>query len=241
MHGTRSCGKITHVGTDYDRMASTYEKHAADSTYNAHYDRPAVLELVGDIAGHRVLDAGCGPGLYAEELLTLGAEVVAVDGSAAMVELARKRLGKRAEVLHHDLSMHLPFTASSFDLVVCALVIHHLDDREACLREFFRVLRPGGCVVLSTQHPTADWLRKGGSYFETKQEEDTWHRDDGTYAVQFWREPLTSLCAAIVNAGFVIERLVEPLPAPTMREQSPDDWDRLQREPGFLALRLLKL
>jgi ubiquinone/menaquinone biosynthesis C-methylase UbiE len=228
------------VGTDYDQMASIYEKHAADSAYNAHYDRPAVLELVGEVAGQQVLDAGCGPGFYAEELLTRGAEVVAVDGSAAMVELARERLGACAEVLRHDLSEQLPFASSNFDLIVCALVIHHLDDREACLREFFRVLRPGGHVVLSTQHPTADWLRKGGSYFETKKEQDTWHRDDGAYDVQFWREPLTSLCASIANTGFLIERLVEPLPAPTMRERSREDWERLQREPGFLALRLLR-
>ena len=113
-------------------------------------------------------------------------------------------------MLHADLSEPLPFPASEFDLIVCALVLHHLDDREGCLREFFRVLRPGGNVVLSTQHPTTDWLRKGGSYFETKQEEDVRARDEGVYTVRFWREPL-ALCSAIANAGFLIERLVEPL------------------------------
>jgi SAM-dependent methyltransferase len=228
------------VAIEYDGMASVYAEHAADSAYNAHYDRPAVLGLVEDVAGKRVLDAGCGPGLYAEELLARGAEVVAVDGSLAMVELARQRLGSRAEVLHADLGQRLPFGASEFELVVCALVIHHLDDREACLREFFRVLRRGGKVVLSTQHPTTDWLRKGDSYFDVKQEEDVWHRSDGTYTVRFWREPLTSLCAAVSSAGFLVDRLVEPLPAPTMAERWPEDWERLQREPGFLVLRLLK-
>ncbi len=228
------------VTTDYDEMASAYEHHAADSPYNAHYDRPAVLELVGEVAGLRVLDAGCGPGLYAEELLARGADLVAVDGSAAMVELARERLGARAQVLHADLSELLPFASSEFDLIVCALVIHHLDDREACLREFFRVLRPGGHVVISTQHPTTDWLRKGGSYFETKEEDDIWHRKNGDYTFRFWREPLTSFCAVIANAGFLIERLVEPLPALTMRERWPEHWEKLQCEPGFLALRLLK-
>lgn len=226
--------------TIYDEMASTYAEHAADSAYNAHYDRPAVLELLGEVSGLRVLDAGCGPGLYAEELLARGADLVAVDGSTAMVELARQRLGTRAHVLQADLSKPLPFGSSEFDLIVCALVIHHLDDREAALRQFFRVLRPGGHVVLSTQHPTTDWLRKGGSYFETKEEEDIWHRETGDYTVRFWREPLTAFCAAIADAGFLIERLVEPLPAPTMRERSPEHWEKLQQEPGFLVLRLLK-
>jgi SAM-dependent methyltransferase len=228
------------VKTDYDQMANSYEEHAADSPYNAHYDRPAVLELVGEVAGKRVLDAGCGPGLYSEELIARGAELVAVDGSAAMVELARKRLADRAQVLHADLSEPLPFGESEFDLIVCALVIHHLDDREAGLREFFRVLRPGGHAVISTQHPTTDWLRKGGSYFEVKEEEDIWHRGDDAYPVRFWREPLTTFCAAVSDAGFLIERLVEPLPAPAMRERWPEHWEKLQREPGFLVVRLVK-
>jgi 2-polyprenyl-3-methyl-5-hydroxy-6-metoxy-1,4-benzoquinol methylase len=228
------------VKTDYDGMARSFEDHAADGPYNAHYDRPAVLELVGDVAGKRVLDAGCGPGLHSQELVERDADVVALDGSPAMVELARKRLGSSARVVHAHLTEPLPFAAAEFDLIVCALVLHHLDDREACLREFFRMVRPAGGVVLSTQHPTTDWLRKGGSYFETKEEEDTWHRGDDAYTVHFRREPLTAFCAAIARAGFLIERLVEPLPAESMRERWPDEWEKLQREPGFLVLRLVK-
>jgi SAM-dependent methyltransferase len=228
------------VTTNYDEMAATYAEHAADSAYNAHYDRPAVLELVGGVDGARVLDAGCGPGLYAEELVRRGADVVGVDASEAMVELARARLGDRAQILRADLSEPLPFPDASFDLVVCALVIHHLNDREAFLHELFRVLEAGGHAVVSTQHPTTDWLRKGGSYFDVKQEQDIWHRGDQEFTVNFWREPLTALCDAIARAGFLIDRLVEPLPAPSMRERSPEDWEKLQREPGFLVVRLLK-
>ena len=60
------------------------------------------------------------------------------------------------------------------------------------------------------------------------------------YSVRFWREPLTSLCAAIAKAGFLIERVVEPLLAPSVRERCPEDWEKLQREPGFLVLRLVR-
>jgi SAM-dependent methyltransferase len=228
------------VADPYDEMAPTYNVHAADSPYNAHYDRPAVLDLLGALEGRRVLDAGCGPGLYAEELLNRGAQVVAVDGSWPMVELARERIGARARVLQANLAEPLPFADAEFDVVLCALVIHHLPDRAATLREFFRVLRPGGHVVLSTQHPTADWMRKGGSYFDVREEADDWDRDGAIFTVRFWREPLTSLCGAVVEAGFLIERLVEPLPADSMRERWPETYDRLRREPGFLALRLVK-
>ena len=61
----------------FDGFAEEYERHAADGAYNAWYDRPAVLELIGDVTGQRVLDAGCRPGFSAAQLLASGAEVVA--------------------------------------------------------------------------------------------------------------------------------------------------------------------
>jgi SAM-dependent methyltransferase len=199
-----------------------------------------MLDLIGEVGGLSVLDAGCGPGLYAEVLIARRCSLVAVDVSEPMLALARKRLGPGANVLRADLNDLLPFTKESFDLVICPLVIHCMDNRTATLLEFFRVLKGRGRVVLSTQHPLTDWLRKGGSYFDTRQEEDIWERDDKAYTVRFWREPLTKLCASIAEAGFLIERLVEPLPAATMRERWPDDWEELQRRPFFLLLSLLK-
>ncbi len=58
----------------YERRPGDFERHAAVSAYNALYDRPAMLSLIGDVDGRLILDAGCGPGLYAEELLARGAE-----------------------------------------------------------------------------------------------------------------------------------------------------------------------
>lgn len=221
-------------------MAASYADHAADSPYNAHYDRPAMLELCGDIAGKRVLDAGCGPGLYAEALAARGAEVVAFDASEPMVALTRSRLGDRGTVHQLVLGEPLPFAAGEFDLVVSALMIHYVDDRIAALTELHRVLAPHGALVMSTQHPTADWLRKGGSYFDVVVETDIWKRGGDEWAVSFWREPLTTLCDAIYRAGFVIERLVEPLPAASMRDRWPDDYEELHHRPGFVNFRLLK-
>ena len=56
----------------------------------------------------------------------------------------------------------------------------------------------------------------------------------------FWREPLSALCAAATDTGFLIEKLIEPIPAESMRERYPEDYERLSKEPGFLILRLLK-
>lgn len=225
----------------YDAMGPAFQQHAADSPYNAHYDRPAVLAALGPVAGLRVLDAACGPGLYAQELADRGAHVTAFDASAAMIALARARLGGRAAVDRAVLGAALPYPGDAFDLIVCALAIHYADDRGAAFTEFFRVLRPGGALVISTQHPFMDWLRKGGSYFDTTLETDTWRTPYGGQPVRFWREPLSALCTAATSAGFLIEKVTEPLPAESMRERYPDDYRKLTAEPGFLILRLVKL
>jgi 2-polyprenyl-3-methyl-5-hydroxy-6-metoxy-1,4-benzoquinol methylase len=226
------------MSTVYERRPDDFQRRAAASAYNALYDRPAMLELLGDVDGQAVLDAGCGPGLYAEELANRGASVVGIDQSAGMVELARQRLGARAEFRAHDLSRPLDWLADrSFDAVVIALVIHHVDDRRALLRELFRVLRPGGRVVLSTHHPMEDWLRLGGSYFDVEAVEEVW-RDD--WDVRYWRQPLTATCAEATDAGFLIERLVEPYPSEELRRRFPETYDKLSERPAFLMLRLLR-
>jgi SAM-dependent methyltransferase len=224
----------------YDEMGPAFLAHAEHSTYNALYDRPAVLAVAGDVSGLAVLDAGCGPGLYAEALLQRGATVTAIDASEEQLRIARTRLPATTDVRRAVLGQPLPFADASFDLVVCALVIHYVADRTAAFGEFLRVLRPGGRAIVSTQHPTADWLRKGGSYFEVKEEEDVWNTPDGEHRVRFWREPLTTLCAAATESGFMISRLVEPLPDAAMKEQAAEDWDKLHQSPGFLILELQK-
>jgi SAM-dependent methyltransferase len=224
----------------YDRMGPAFALHAADSPYNAHYDRPAVLAALGPVTGRRVLDACCGPGMYLRDLLDRGAEVSAFDASPAMVRLARRQAPGRVRVDRAVLGEPLPYPDRAFDLVVCALAIHYAADRAAAFAEFWRVLRPGGAAVVSTQHPVMDWLRKGGSYFEVTLETDLWRTPAGDQPVRFWREPLSALCAAATGAGFLIEQLIEPLPAESMRERYPEDYEKLRREPGFLILRLLK-
>jgi SAM-dependent methyltransferase len=148
-----------------------------------------------------VLDAGCGPGLYAEELVRVGAEVFGFDASLPMVELARALLGARAQVDHAVLGSSLPYGDESFDAVVCALTIHYVEERVEALRELERVLRPDGRIVLSTHHPTREWLHGDRSYFDVYHYDDRWVVGDTAWGVRYWRFPLTRLCEEISAAG----------------------------------------
>lgn len=222
----------------YDTFAAEYDDHATVAPYNALYDRPAVLELLGPVEGLTVLDAACGPGLYLEELLARGARAVGCDAAPTMVEIARARVGDRAEVRVQSLDDPFDWLDDgSVDVVLSALAHHYLNDRPHFLREAHRLLRADGAVVISTHHPTNDWNRLGGSYFEESPVTETWSKG---WEVTAWRMPLSRMTEEFADAGFVIERLVEPRPVPEMARSHPEVHDRLTREPAFVAFKLRK-
>ncbi len=222
----------------YDGFADTFAAEASVSAHNAFYDRPTVLGLMGDVRGRRVLDAGCGPGLYLEALAAQGAVAMGFDQSADMVRHARQRLGPGIEVHQHDLDTPLDWLPdSTVDVILAALVIHYVRHRIAALRELHRVLRPQGRLILSTSHPTADWLAHGGSYFEAHHVEETW---SGGMIHRYWRQPLQTWVEEFTSAGFIIERLVEHRPGPQMAREHALEYAKLSREPGFIAFRLAK-
>jgi SAM-dependent methyltransferase len=222
----------------YDAFADSFAAHAEQSAYNAHYDRPAVLGLLGDVTGRRVLDVGCGSGLYSEELAKRGAEVIGFDGSAKLIEHAKKRVGSLADLRVHDLRHPLYWLGDdSIDDAVMALVLHHLEEPVAALREVHRVLRLGGRLIISTVHPIADWRQFGGSYFTDERIDDSWNTG---WDVRFRRAPLSAWCADMREAGFLIDRLVEPLPADSMREAFPAIYAKLMEEPFFINFVLVK-
>jgi 2-polyprenyl-3-methyl-5-hydroxy-6-metoxy-1,4-benzoquinol methylase len=135
---------------EYDAMAASYAASTEDNAYNAYYERPATIALLGDVDGRSVLEAGCAAGGLTVQLAERGAKVTAFDVSPAMVELARHAVGGRADLLVADLSQPLEFAADgSFDLVVASLVMHYVRHWEAVLAEFRRVVKPSGAVVFS--------------------------------------------------------------------------------------------
>ena len=125
---------------------------------------------------------------------------------------------------------------ASFDGAVCAPVFHHIRNREQLLGELRRVLRPGGWLLVSTSHPTADWRHFGGSYFSRDWSDLV--LAGGEHSIHYQRTPLESFMSELLGAGFVLEQLVEPRPTPALREVDEARYDKLRRTPSFLAVRL---
>ena len=154
---------------NYSPFAGRYAEAAETNAYNCHYERPATLSLLPDVAGLRVLDAATGPGFYAEWLARRGAKVVACDVTPEMVEICRARTAPLGvEVQHHDLEQPIDWLADgAIDLVLFPLALDYIADPLRLFREFHRVTRRGGALVFSAGHPMTDWLIFGGTYYDT--------------------------------------------------------------------------
>jgi ubiquinone/menaquinone biosynthesis C-methylase UbiE len=230
----RSAGPANQtVANDYDSFAEAYSAETEANLINGYYARPAILDLAGDVAGRRILDAGCGSAPLFAALRDRGAIVTGIDSSTKMLELARQRLGAGADLLLADLGRPLPFPDAAFDDVIASLVLHYLEDWTAPLAELRRVLTPGGRLIVSVDHPTVFTLvNPGADYFATRQWSFEWTFGDHTALMTFWHRPLHAMSDAFTKAGFRISVIDEPPPAPGARELFPAE---LEAKPRFLC------
>jgi ubiquinone/menaquinone biosynthesis C-methylase UbiE len=214
----------------YDGFAQAYADENESSLFNAYYERPAMLELAGDVDGHRVLDAGCGAGLLAAALRAKGAKVTGFDASPAMVDLAKNRLGEDAAVHVADLAEPLPFDDAEFDDVIASLVLHYLRDWTAPLAEMRRVLKPGGRLLLSVNHPASFKLANlDADYFAVTEWSDEYTFNGETAVLTYWHRPLHAMTTAFTDAGFRISAISEPPPAPDTPPELLADLDGRSR------------
>lgn len=200
---------------DYDGFAADYDAENSTNLLNAYYERPAMLRLAGDVRGRRILDVGCGSGLLAATLAARGADVSGFDGSPAMIELARRRLGDRVALRVHDLAQPLPYEDETFDDAVASLVLHYLADWSGPLTEIRRVLRPGGRIIASINHPfVRQHFVPEQDYFATQQYHEDYTFEGRPAVLTMWHRPLHEVIRAFVEAGFDLRAVDEPEPSP---------------------------
>lgn len=120
----------------------TLEARFKDAVATEDYRLEGLLRTLRPLDGKKVLDLGCGKGRFARHLRDAGADVLALDPSAAMLSHARGLARVRST------ARRLPLPSGRFDVVVAVEVLEHLDAIPAVLNEVKRVLRPGGCIAI---------------------------------------------------------------------------------------------
>ena len=214
----------------YDDVAEWYEsvflvRQRAAPTADGFADSlgidRALVELLGQGSG-TCLEVGCGTGIYAERIRSLGRQPIGIDLSAGMLRHGAQRL----PVVRGD-ATRLPFASSSVDAAATVMVHTDLPSYEPVLAEIHRVLRPGTPFVHIGVHPCFC----GGFADRADLERIVIRRGyvDGCWTTESWTDqglrdkvgathrPLASLLNAMLAAGFALEELSEGgEPTPTV-------------------------
>lgn len=225
-------------------FAAYQQRRQRTDSPNDTLEKPVILELIGDIAGKRVLDLGCGDASIGRDLLQAGAVAyLGVDGSANMVALATQTLaGTSGRVIHHPIK-DWQYPETTFDLVLARLVLHYIADLPALCAQIRQTLRPGGSLVFSVEHPVItssdrgwvqgsarqDWLVD--NYFDPGLRVTEWM---GGWVEKYHRT-VEDYFNSLQRAGFVIEHLRESCP---VRHYFQDEQTYLRRKriPLFLFM-----
>ncbi|MGN7356217.1 class I SAM-dependent DNA methyltransferase [Paenibacillus sp. SAF-054] len=229
-------------GSDFYDDPSIFRSYQDRRSWNENandtIEKPIIMQLLGDVAGKRVLDLGCGEAVIGNELLAAGAAWYAgIDGSANMIEAARQRLnGTDTEIIHTSLEDWEAPTAQ-YDIVLSRLVLHYIEDIEAVFNKVNQALVGGGSFIFSVEHPVItssyglprgegakkDWTVD--NYFHTGARNQEWL---GGRVVKYHRT-LEDIYSSLLTSGFRIMSL---------KESKPEEGNFLNRETYLRRMRI---
>jgi ubiquinone/menaquinone biosynthesis C-methylase UbiE len=235
----------------WNTISANYQAHTRILTNDVHYGPLAPgereLGLLGEVAGRRSLEVGCGGGQNSIALAQWGTDCIGIDPSTAQLAHARKLAQVHGveiqfvEGVAEDLSA---FSEGSFDLVLSSYAFGYVTDLRRAYHETWRVLRPGGLFVFCLSHP---WFQAVGWYLageadapEIKDyaawpdlEEWDWGYEDGTSVRMCGMlRTLQQIVNELIEAGFVLERLVEQH-SEEVGHDEPEDMSRFPYVPEF--------
>jgi SAM-dependent methyltransferase len=234
---------------DDDAAFTTYMRRREDpDNPNNTLEKPVPLELLGDLAGLRILDLGCGDAAFGREALVAGAgSYIGIDGAANMVAVARRTLMEGGGMVEQATIERWAYPPAAFDLVISRLALHYVEDFAAVCAQVWRTLASGGRFVFSVEHPVITSCARGwqsgerqawivDDYFVVGRRVTTWM---GAEVVKFHRT-VEGYFAALQAAGFAVESLRESHP---QRDHFTDEalYARRQRIPLFLFLAARKM
>jgi ubiquinone/menaquinone biosynthesis C-methylase UbiE len=180
-----------------------------------HLEETVLVPLLDALTPGRALDAACGTGRVSARLAAAGHDVVGVDATPEMLELARAKV-PGAEFVEGRLEA-LPVEDGGFDLVVCCLALDHCADVGPPIAELARAARPGGRVVISDIHPTMIHLGGQAAYVDER----------GAWAFVRGHAHLHSeYLSALSAAGLEVDQLFEPPPNQGWFEMQKVAWSQ---------------
>ena len=236
---------------DNETFFEGYKKIRQDKqSANILEEIPAIYSLAPDLHGKDVIDLGCGYAEHCAHFKKMGAkEVVGVDISEKMLEVA-KRENPGIKFVRADIS-DLSFVHKKYDVVFSSLTLHYIKDFNSLAKQVFAILKKGGEFIFSQEHPFSTapidgpkWIKneKGetvaynlSDYALSGKRKVNWLVED----VIMYHRTFSEVINALIDAGFKVERVLEPLPSKAAIKKEPK-LKRRYHKPNFLIIKAVK-
>lgn len=231
----------------YNFMAKEYHDYRTKLTpaggfFNEMLEVPATLSLLGNVKGEKILDFGCGTGIYAKLLAKKGAIVKGFDISPEMIKIANQENPKLE--LKVGSAYNIPFK-EKFDIVLASLVVHYLGDWNKMFSEVRRVLKPRGIFLFSTGNPVAEFsekinvknkrIRALGDYFKEGKKYAIWQSKLKVFS---YHRTYETLINSILKNNFEIIGYKDAFPIKKAKKFFPEDYKVYSKIPFFTVWRL---
>ncbi|HEY3477184.1 MAG TPA: class I SAM-dependent methyltransferase [Anaerolineales bacterium] len=139
------------IQSAYNEWSQTYD---SDENFTRDLDRQVMMKTLADRRFHSILEIGCGTGKNTVFLAEIAGRVHALDFSQGMIEKARQKVkAENVTFSLADLTQRWPCEDQAYDLVVCGLVLEHIEHLSFIFSEAFRVLEQGGNFLIDELHP----------------------------------------------------------------------------------------
>lgn len=211
----------------WNRVSARYQARQQIATTDIHYGPWAPgerqLQLLGEVQGQRVLELGCGGGQCCLALAKRGALAVGIDLSDEQIAFARTLAAQekvQVTFICGSATDLVGVQSNNWDLVFSVYTFPYIDDMPRCLAECYRVLRPGGRLIFSLDHPLRDCffdaeeeelaLYPVRSYFDNNPMQ--WTFADTGVRMQSQHYTLSQWVNLLQTNGFQLHQVVEPLP-----------------------------
>lgn len=232
----------------YNEIAEEY--HNKKSAYNEYTEMPATLKLLGNIKGKKILDLGCGSGLYIKKLLKGGGNVKGIDLSPELIKIAKKE-NPKIEFKVGSISKKLPYKTGEFDIVLGALVMHYVDNWNPALKEIKRVLKPKGIFVFSTENPFRTAIQRTmcngrkfkevKDYFNERLKINKIETPEGKkVTIMRYRKTYETIIGYILKNNFEILDYADAKPLLKAKKLFPEEYKKLNDFPYYCVWKLKK-
>ncbi len=227
-------------------------KVTASDTLRTLLFEQSIKQLLPNLAGLKILDAGCGDGYFTELLTNKGADVLGIEGSEKMIHIAKNK-HKDLEFQTADLLQKLSFENNSFEVIFANMVLMHLSDIKMFVSECKRILKPSGKFIFSILHPAfnvptmnlykslLDKLlgRTPSGLARTYFSKNLDRRFESTigHNLTHYHRTLEEYSQILKTAGFFIEEILEPHDLPDEFLKQNPKLEYATRLPRFIFIK----